>query len=169
MKCSLYLHGSPGRLWDAIFILSSDNPTGQRGPRDHTNTCDETMTSEESQMIRFGGRIETYNTPTYFVVDLWKLSFHFLPLEEMILSLLAHRRNQIKLPGHRIRFLIKWWKEEWRMVENVQEIRKLNADLYFNNFCLFPTTFQHSNLFSVHFNWTQCHLLMSKNTWLIEK
>lgn len=126
------------------------------------------MTSEEAQPIHFDGRIETYNMPTYFVVDLWELSFHFLPLEEMILGLLAHRRNQIKLPGHRICFLIKWRKGEWRMVENVHEIRKhVMLTFMFNDFYLFPTTFQHSSLFSVHFNWAQCHL--AKNTWHIKK
>lgn len=42
---------------------------------------------------------------TYLVIQLWELSFHFVPLEEVIFRLLTHWWNQIKLPGHRIRFL----------------------------------------------------------------
>lgn len=39
------------------------------------------------------------------MVELWKMSFHFFPLEEMILCLFTHWWDEIELPGHRIRFL----------------------------------------------------------------
>lgn len=41
----------------------------------------------------------------YLVIELWELSFHFVPLEEMIFRLLTHWWNQIKLPGHGVPFL----------------------------------------------------------------
>ena len=37
---------------------------------------------------------------TYFVVQFWQLNLHFLPLEEVVLSLLTHGRYQVELPGH---------------------------------------------------------------------
>lgn len=66
------------------------------------------------------------------MVELRKLSFHFLPLEEMILSLLAHRWNKIKLSGHRIGFLIKWEIE----IEEVQ--KTCNTDLYVSRLLSIP-------------------------------
>lgn len=41
------------------------------------------------------------------MIELWQLSFHFVPLEEVIFCLLTHWWNQIKLPGYRVRFLCK--------------------------------------------------------------
>lgn len=107
------------------------------------------------------------NTPTYFVVDLWKLSFHLLPLEEMILGLLTHRRNQIKLPGHRIRFLIKWQKKRKKKKgENGGECseNKVTCErrpLRLMTFIFCPKLHSlsaPSACFSIHFNLTQCHL-----------
>lgn len=54
---------------------------------------------------------------TYLVIKLWQLSFHFVPLEEMILSLLTHWWNEIELPGHRVCLLILMWpwrKNKWK-------------------------------------------------------
>lgn len=42
------------------------------------------------------------------MIELWQLSFHFVPLEEVIFCLLTHWWNQIKLPGYRVRFLGKY-------------------------------------------------------------
>lgn len=39
------------------------------------------------------------------MVQFWQLNLHFLPLEEVVLSLLAHRRYHVELPGHRVGFL----------------------------------------------------------------
>lgn len=93
MKLNLHLHRSSGGLWDAVLVLSCDNSTGQRRPRDHSHTCVHTMITEQQEKGRLTFDSRGNCTPTYFVVELWKLSFHFLSLEEMILSLLTHRRN----------------------------------------------------------------------------
>lgn len=53
-----------------------------------------------------GGLLLTVKTRlTYLVVKFGQLHLDFLALEEMILRLLTHRRDQIKLPGHRIGLL----------------------------------------------------------------
>lgn len=54
---------------------------------------------------------------TYLVIKLWQLSFHFVPLEEMILGLLTHWWNEVELPGHRVCLLILMWawrKNKWK-------------------------------------------------------
>lgn len=42
---------------------------------------------------------------TNFVVELRQLHLHLLPLKEVVLRLLAHRRDQIELSGHGVGLL----------------------------------------------------------------
>lgn len=42
---------------------------------------------------------------TYFMVELWQLNLHFLPLEQMVLSLFTDWRDHIELSCYRIGFL----------------------------------------------------------------
>lgn len=43
---------------------------------------------------------------TDLVVEFRKLHLHLVPLEIMILGLLAHRRDQVELTSHRVRLLM---------------------------------------------------------------
>lgn len=43
--------------------------------------------------------------PTYLVEELWQLHLHLLPLEHVVLGLLADGWDQVELPGHRVGFL----------------------------------------------------------------
>lgn len=55
----------------------------------------------------FGGLGRNPHCPTYLVEELRELHLHLFPLEHVVLGLLADRRNQVELPGHRVRFLQK--------------------------------------------------------------
>ena len=37
---------------------------------------------------------------TYLVVELWELHLHLVPLEVVVLGLLAHRGDEVELPRH---------------------------------------------------------------------
>lgn len=43
--------------------------------------------------------------PTYLVEELRELHLHLFPLEHVVLGLLTDRRDQVELPGHRVRLL----------------------------------------------------------------
>lgn len=121
-----YLHSCPGGFWDTVFILSSDDPTGQRRPCHGTHTYSPQQNqgniyNQDKQLLyaladefsKFDSIIFTeiewvnddWLTPTYLMVELRQLHLDLLPLEEMILCLLTHWRNQVKLPRYRICFL----------------------------------------------------------------
>ena len=42
------------------------------------------------------------------MIELWELSLHLFPLEEVILGLLTHWRDEVELPGYRVRLLHHW-------------------------------------------------------------
>lgn len=57
--------------------------------------------------LSFGGLGRNPHCPTYLVEELRELHLHLFPLEHVVLGLLADWRNQVELPGHRVRFLQK--------------------------------------------------------------
>lgn len=50
-------------------------------------------------------RARGHGAGTYLVEELGQLHLHLLPLEHVVLGLLADRRDQVELPGHRVRLL----------------------------------------------------------------
>lgn len=57
------------------------------------------------------GKVGMRGLRTNLVVELWQLRLHLLSLEQMVLSLFTHWRNQIELSGHGVGFL-GWGAEE---------------------------------------------------------
>lgn len=62
--------------------------------------------ARDENRAREGERKREGRTLTDLVVELWKLHLHFVPLEVVVLCLLAHRWDEVELAGHRIRLLV---------------------------------------------------------------
>lgn len=57
--------------------------------------------------------------PTYLVEELRQLHLYLLPLEHVVLRLLADGRDQVELPGHGVGLL---WKQRGAQMEAGQPI-----------------------------------------------
>ena len=79
-------------------------PKGTKRPHRHLGWDDNDHWATRYLSLPLKG--ETFDRLTNLVIEFRQLNFHFVPLEEVILCLLTHWWNQIKLPGHRVCFLI---------------------------------------------------------------